>query len=82
MAFDAVDFKKHSAVIAYFQKEYVKTGLFDISISKHITSAFQIRNESDYEDFYLASKADATEQLNHAREVLDAVKNYIKSQNL
>jgi hypothetical protein len=48
---------------SYFQKEYVKTGLIDVTISKYITSAFQIRNESDYEDFYLASKSDEEEIL-------------------
>jgi uncharacterized protein (UPF0332 family) len=79
LALDGIDFKKHSAVIAYFQKEYVKTGIFDTTISRHITSAFQIRNESDYEDFFLASKNDATEQLANAREIFAAVDAYIKS---
>ena len=29
LALDKVDFSKHAGVIAYFQKEYVKTGKFD-----------------------------------------------------
>ncbi|MBR3049952.1 MAG: HEPN domain-containing protein [Selenomonadaceae bacterium] len=28
-----VDFKKHSAVISYFRREYVKTGKFDVKTS-------------------------------------------------
>lgn len=29
LAKDKVDFSKHAGVISYFQREYVKTGLFD-----------------------------------------------------
>ena len=31
LAIDKVDFSKHSGVIAYFQREYVKTGLIDMT---------------------------------------------------
>lgn len=34
LAKDKVDFSKHAGVIAYFQKEYVKTGIFDKQYSK------------------------------------------------
>ena len=30
LAKDKIDFKKHSAVISYFQKEYIKTNVFDV----------------------------------------------------
>lgn len=29
LAKDKIDFSKHSGVIAYFQKEYIKSGIFD-----------------------------------------------------
>jgi uncharacterized protein (UPF0332 family) len=34
LAIDGIDFKKHSAIISYFRKEYVKSGKFDMSIQK------------------------------------------------
>jgi uncharacterized protein (UPF0332 family) len=77
LALEGVDFKKHSAVIAHFNKAYVKTGKFSTDISKYIMSAFEIRNESDYEDFFIASKADAEKQLSHAKIISKAVKEYI-----
>lgn len=46
-----VDFKKHSAVISYFRREYVKTGKFDIKFSDYIGDAFDLRNNCDYGDF-------------------------------
>ena len=43
----------------YFQKEYVKTNIFDVKYSKILQNAFQIRNICDYDDFYLATKSSA-----------------------
>jgi uncharacterized protein (UPF0332 family) len=79
LALDGVDFKKHSAVISYFQREYVKTGKFNTAVSKYINAAFKIRNDSDYEDFFIVSRSDAMEQLSHAQAVRTAVAEYIKS---
>ena len=33
LAVEGVDFKHHSGVIAHFRKEYIKTGVFDKSLS-------------------------------------------------
>lgn len=79
LALDCVDFSKHAGVIAYFQKNYVKEGLFEKKYSKIIQTAFQIRNRSDYDDYFIVSKDEAQEQLNFAQDFLEAVKKYINS---
>ena len=56
MALESVDFKSHSAVISYFRKEYIKTNKLDVLLSDMLTDLFQIRTESDYDDFYILSK--------------------------
>ena len=81
LALDHVDFSKHAGVIAYFQKEYVKTKKFDTKFSKYLQNAFQIRNVCDYDDFYIASKQDAEIQIEQAKEFLDAVKKYLSEQS-
>ncbi|MBQ3470873.1 MAG: HEPN domain-containing protein, partial [Clostridia bacterium] len=58
LALDNIDRKRHSAVISYFQQYYVKTNIFDRKFSKIIQDAFEIRQESDYEDFYVVSRED------------------------
>ena len=73
LAKDKVDFSKHAGVISYFQKEYLKTELFDKKYSKYISSAFQIRNNCDYDDFFIVSKEEAIEQY----ELYEAVKNFL-----
>jgi uncharacterized protein (UPF0332 family) len=77
LAKENVDFSRHSGVIAYFQKEYIKTGKIDKKYSKYLQNAFQIRNNCDYDDFYLVSVDDAEEQYNNAVEMLDMIREYL-----
>lgn len=78
LARDQVDFSKHAGVIAYFQREYIKSAIFDIKYSKILQRAFQIRNNCDYDDFFIVSKEDATEQYKNAVDMVQAIETYIK----
>ena len=78
LAIRQVDFSKHAGVIAYFQKEFVKTNIFDKKYSKYLQQAFQIRNSCDYDDFFIVSKQDAEEQYERAKEILVVIEEYIK----
>ena len=80
LAMENVDFKHHSQVIGYFNKNYIHTGKFDTKYITVINSAFQIRNSCDYDDFYIALRTDAEEQYCAAKEFVENVEKYI-SQN-
>jgi HEPN domain protein len=77
LAKDQVDFSKHAGVIAYFQKNYIKTERFERKYSKYLTSAFQIRNSCDYDDFYIVSKANAEEQYRKVDEMIHVIIDYL-----
>lgn len=77
LARDEVDFSKHAGVISYFQREYIKTGIFEKKFSKYLQEAFQIRNNCDYDDFYIVFKDDAVEQLARAEEFYQVVRQYL-----
>ncbi len=77
LAVRQVDFSKHAGVIAYFQKEFIKTEIFDKKYSKYLQQAFQIRNSCDYDDFFIVSKQDAEEQYIRATEMLAVIEEYI-----
>jgi uncharacterized protein (UPF0332 family) len=77
LALEGIDFKKHSAVIAYFRQNYIKTGIFDLSLSDIIGKASFIRNESDYSDFYVATRSEADALINDAGVFIEAVTQYI-----
>ena len=77
LVFDNFDSSKHSGVIAEFRRRYIKEGIFPTEISKMIGSAFTIRNASDYEDMFIASKNDTEEQIDNAEYVYKMIKEYI-----
>lgn len=79
LALDEVDFRRHSGVIQFFQKEYIKTGIFDKEYSDIITSASEIRNASDYDDFYIASKDETKMQVESAERFCNAVEIFLNS---
>ena len=79
LALDGIDRKKHSGVISCFQQNYVKTGMFDKKYSSIVQDAFEVRQESDYEDFYVISKEEAVIQLENAKEFICVVKQYIEN---
>ena len=82
LAKPAIDFKRHKDVIAYFNKEYVKTEIFSRELGKLIGEIQRIREKSDYDDFYIASKEDAEKQLETAKLVVEKVKIYLKEKNV
>ena len=77
LALEHFDSKKHSGVISAFRLRYIKTGIFAASFSRIIGSAFEIRNESDYEDFIEISETQALQQIENAKVFLEAVEKYI-----
>lgn len=79
LALEGVDYKKHSGVIAHFREKYVKPGIFSKKLSNIVGQASLIRNQSDYEDFFLVSAEDAEKQLLDATEFYAAVSNYLRT---
>lgn len=78
LALEGLDFKKHSGLIAHFRKEYIKTGKLDVALSDIITDVFQIRTESDYDDYYVVSKNEVEEQIKNAEYFIQETKKYLE----
>lgn len=78
-ALDDFDTKKHSGLIAYFNQHYIKTGIFQRTTSKLIKNASDLRGKSDYDDFYVASKEEAEEQLASAKIVVQQISEYLQT---
>ena len=51
LATKELDSSKHSGVIALFHEHFVKTAQFDQEKAKALSRSFEMRQDSDYEDF-------------------------------
>lgn len=77
LALDDFDSKKHSGIISKFRETYIKTGRFTPEMSDTISSLFRIRSASDYDDFYIASKADVEAQYQRAEKLVAEIERYL-----
>ena len=78
LALDNYDSKKHSGIIGEFRRRYIKTGIFPVEMSEMISNASMIRNASDYDDMFIASRAESEEQVENAQTVYRIVREYLE----
>ena len=79
LALDGFDSKKHSGIIAEFRKNYLKTEKLPKMLSPTIDALVEIRQGSDYDDFYIVSKEEVSEQLENAKIFIAEVENYLNT---
>lgn len=80
LALKSVDSSKHSGVISEFRRLFIKEGLLPVELSQMIGAAFTIRNASDYDDMFIASKSETKEQIENAKYVYEQIEKYINTE--
>ncbi len=73
LALMRLDSRRHSGVISFFDRYYVKTGIFEKELSRIVHAAFDVRQVSDYEDYITPTEEQAQQQLDNARKLLNEV---------
>jgi uncharacterized protein (UPF0332 family) len=81
LALDGFDSKKHSGIISYFNQNYIKNEKIDKTYSKIINSLSDMRNESDYDDFFISTKEDAVNQFNNASFIIKGIESFLTNLN-
>ena len=74
-----VDFKKHSGVISYFRKEYIKTGILEQRLSDIIGELFSDRVGCDYDTSFSVNKEDVEREIKDAEFFLEKITEYLKA---
>ena len=77
LALQGFDSKKHAGVIAEFRRQYIKPGILPQELSGMLDGLVEVRQGSDYDDFYVLSKEEVTQQLQNAKQFVDAVEQYL-----
>lgn len=77
-AIEGIDSKSHKGLSHLFNIHFIKTKLLNEKMYEILTEAFEMRLDSDYEDFYIASKEEAKEQIDNAEFFLNEILIFIK----
>ena len=78
-ALDGNAYKRHKDALANFNKNYVKPEIFPRKLGKKIVESEEIRHASDYDDFYIATREEAEEQIQTAKELVSRVEEYVQA---
>lgn len=68
-----LDSSKHYGILSLFDRYFVKSKIFGKEYSAIAHTAFDIRQDSDYEDFYSPSLEEASDQYQNAEKFIKAV---------
>lgn len=79
LAMERVDFKRHKDVLAYFNKNYIKTEIFPRLIGRKIILASKVREDSDYDEEYQTSSETTALQIQTAKELIELVDKYLNN---
>ncbi|MBW2091727.1 MAG: HEPN domain-containing protein [Deltaproteobacteria bacterium] len=79
---EGINVKSHSAVRRLFGKHMIKAGKLDVRYAKILGAEQDTRFRADYDAMYIAGAEDAKESVDDARDFLNAMGNYIKTQSI
>ena len=68
---------KHSGVKSLFDFYFVKSGLIDKKYSKLFSVVRRIREDSDYDDFYIIDKVEVEQNITEVKEFIEYTNTFI-----
>ena len=74
LALEEIDFKRHKDAVAYFNKTYIAKEIFPREMGKRLGS--------DYDDFYVASLKDASDQYKSAKLIIEKIEEYLSEKGI
>lgn len=82
MATKEVEVTTHNGGLKQFNYLFIHKGdgSFTVEDYQRIAKAEQIRNVSDYDDFYIASREETKQQVDNAKYIVDKVEKYLENE--
>ncbi len=75
-----LEFSRHSGVIAFFDKEFIRTGILSREYSRTLHRAFSERQQDDYMPFVEMSPDEMKQLLAGVRDMVNGISAYIKEE--
>ena len=68
---------KHTGVLAYFNKKFIKDGILPEALGQALNKAFELRQRGDYREYFELSVADVEPLLSESTIFLSTVQSYL-----
>lgn len=78
IVFEPYSSSKHSGVLSYFNKNFIKAGLLPEELGRSINKAFELRQEGDYREYVELSYEEVEPFIERAKIFLQRVKDYLE----
>ena len=72
--------KHYKDVVSYFNKNYIATDKFSREVGKKLANLQRKRENSDYDDFYIASLEETEKQIEAADYIIGEIQKYLQKQ--
>jgi uncharacterized protein len=77
LVYEPYSSSKHSGVLSYFNRRFIKEGIFEKELGRHINEAFELRQQEDYREYTTLSIDQVIPSIEKADRFVKAIKDYL-----
>jgi hypothetical protein len=78
LIFEPYSSSKHSGVLSYFNRRFIKEGLLSEQVGRAINKAFDLRQRADYREEVVLTREQVEPFLTSAKEFIESVSTYLR----
>lgn len=78
LIFESFSSSKHSGVLSYFNKRFIKEGVFSQEIADSINDAFDLRQKGDYREYADLTYEQVEPFIEKAKGFVNAIRSYLE----
>lgn len=78
LIFEPYSSSKHSGILSYFNKRFIKEKIFPEDLGRSINKAFELRQRGDYREYIELTYDQVKPFIEEGKEFLQKVKNYLE----
>lgn len=82
IVFESFSSSKHSGVLAYFNKKFIKEGILPNELGHSINKAFELRQEGDYREYVELTYEQVEPFIEKAKVFVKVIKDYLEGKAL
>ena len=68
---------KHSGVLGYFNRRFIKAGVFDREMGRWVNKAFELRQRGDYREYFEVTRDQAADLVAKAEQFVPIVTSHL-----